>query len=186
MYPIDYKQSFAVYSITLFCISYSASFFIHERHWSITFKIISLPQCQWSNLEGYGLSTTIKTQQTQLIMTSWHGRPMGVFLCLNITLLNYHHYARPIAFQVYSVERVSKIKSILSVILHAIHGTACIRLTYFSYDDRENTCTLSWYHHQIGSMIHLPLFRIRSWNYGMRCMSFYILMETFSILMALC
>ena len=26
MYPIDYKQSFAVYSITLFCISYSASF----------------------------------------------------------------------------------------------------------------------------------------------------------------
>ena len=35
-------------------------------------------------------------------------------------------------------------------------------------------CTLSDYHY-IRSMTHLPLFRLRSWNNGMRCKSFYIL-----------
>ena len=39
---------------------------------------------------------------------------------------------------------------------------------------------LSYYHHQIRSMTHLPLFRVRSWNNGIHCMFFYILipMET--------
>ena len=37
-------------------------------------------------------------------------------------------------------------------------------------------CTLSYYHHQIGSMNHKPLFRVRSWNNGMRCMYYYVLM----------
>ena len=36
-------------------------------------------------------------------------------------------------------------------------------------------CTLSYYHHQTGSMNHKPLFRVRSWNNGMRCMSYYVL-----------
>ena len=35
--------------------------------------------------------------------------------------------------------------------------------------------TLSYYHHQIGSMNYYPLFRVRSWNNGVRCMSFYTL-----------
>ena len=35
---------------------------------------------------------------------------------------------------------------------------------------------LSYYHHQIGNMNYCPLFRVRSWNNGMRCMSLYILM----------
>ena len=35
---------------------------------------------------------------------------------------------------------------------------------------------LSYYHHQIGSMNYYPLFRVSSWNNGMRCMSLYILM----------
>ena len=35
--------------------------------------------------------------------------------------------------------------------------------------------TLSYYHHQIGSMNYYPLFRVRSWNNGVRCMSFYII-----------
>ena len=42
---------------------------------------------------------------------------------------------------------------------------------------REHIYTLSYYHHQIGSMSYYPLFRIRSWNNSMHCMSFYILME---------
>ena len=33
--------------------------------------------------------------------------------------------------------------------------------------------TLSYYHHQIGSMNYYPLFRVRSWNNGVRCMSLY-------------
>ena len=39
--------------------------------------------------------------------------------------------------------------------------------------------TLSYYHHQIGSMNYYQLFRVRSsWNNCMRCMSFYILMNS--------
>ena len=41
----------------------------------------------------------------------------------------------------------------------------------------ERIYTLSHYHHQIGSMIYYPLFRVRSWNNGMHCMFLYILMK---------
>ena len=47
----------------------------------------------------------------------------------------------------------------------------------FPCDDWENIYTLSYYHHQIGSMNYYPLFRVRSWNNGVRCMSFCILMN---------
>ena len=40
----------------------------------------------------------------------------------------------------------------------------------------ERIYTLSYYHHQIGSVNYYPLFRVRSWNDGRRCMSLYILM----------
>ena len=43
--------------------------------------------------------------------------------------------------------------------------------------ERIYVCTLSYYHHQLGSMHNYPLFRVKSWNNGMRCMSFYILMN---------
>ena len=72
---------------------------------------------------------------------------------------------------------VSKIKSIHSIIFHAIYGAVCIQLTNFSYDDYEHICTLSYYHHQKENMTHLPLFRVRLWNNGMRWRSFYILMK---------
>ena len=51
----------------------------------------------------------------------------------------------------------------------------CIQLTHLSYDDCENTRSLSCCHHQVGSMTHSPLFRVRSWNIGMRRMSLNIL-----------
>ena len=81
------------------------------------------------------------------------------------------------ACQVHSVECVSKIKLILSMIFHAIYGAVCIQLIYFhlSYDYCENVHTLSHQRHQIGSMSYLPLFMVRSWNNGMCCMYFYIL-----------
>ena len=40
---------------------------------------------------------------------------------------------------------------------------------------RKYIYTLSYYHHQIGSMNYYPLSRVRSWNNGVCCMSFYIL-----------
>ena len=51
----------------------------------------------------------------------------------------------------------------------------CFQLTHFSCDDWDNIYTLSYSHHQIGSMKYYPLFMVRSWNNGVRCMSFYIL-----------
>ena len=36
----------------------------------------------------------------------------------------------------------------------------------------EYIYTLFYYHHQIGSMNYYPLFRVRSWNNGVRCMTF--------------
>ena len=44
----------------------------------------------------------------------------------------------------------------------------------------ERICTLSYYHHQIGGMNYYPLFRVRSRNNGMRCMSLYILLNRMS------
>ena len=39
---------------------------------------------------------------------------------------------------------------------------------------RHHLASMSQYHHKIGSMTHLPLFRIMSWNKCMRCIPFYI------------
>ena len=50
------------------------------------------------------------------------------------------------------------------------------QFTHSPCDDWGNIYTLSCYRHQIGSMNYYPLFRVRSWNNGVRCMSFYILM----------
>ena len=78
----------------------------------------------------------------------------------------------------YILSCVSKINSILSVIIHyTMCGAACFQFTHFSCDDWENIYTLSYHHLQIRSMGCYPLFRVRSRNNGVRCMSFYILMN---------
>ena len=51
----------------------------------------------------------------------------------------------------------------------------CVFSLPISFVMIERIYTLSYYHHQIGSMNNYPLFRVRSWNNGMRCMSLYIL-----------
>ena len=72
-----------------------------------------------------------------------------------------------------------KFKSILPVIFHAIYGTVRIRFTHLSFDDCENTCTLSYF--------PFAIFRVRSWNNGKRCMSFYILLYMqFYLCMRIC
>ena len=89
----------------------------------------------------------------------------------------------------YFVECVSKIKHIFSVIHYTIYGL-CVFSLPISLVMIERIYTLSYYHHQIGDMNYYPLFRVRSWNNGMRCMSLYILMtssnENISALLAIC
>ena len=85
------------------------------------------------------------------------------------------------ACQIYLVECVRKIKHILSVIHYTICGVVCFQFTHFSCDDWENIYALSYYHHQIGSINYYPLFRVRSWNNGVCCMSLYILILLSSI-----
>ena len=72
---------------------------------------------------------------------------------------------------------MSKNEHILSVIHYTIWGAVCFQFAHFPCDDWENIYTLSYYHNQIGSMNYYPLFRIRSWSNGVRCMSFYILIR---------
>ena len=111
-----------------------------------------------------------------------HYDPIIVLVCLHITPPNHHLYA-DLSESIELLKRlsgtlciecVSKIKSVLFIIFHAIYGAVRIQLTHFYFDDCENTLTLFHYHHQIGSMTHLPLFRGRSRNNGLRCMSFCI------------
>ena len=109
---------------------------------------------------------------------------MVIFVCLHFTLPQYRYYVgvsediELLKCLPCTLECMSKIKSILSIIVHALYGAVCIQFTHVSYDVCEIMCTLSYWHHQIGSVIHLPLLMGRSWNNGMRCMSFYIFMIT--------
>ena len=103
--------------------------------------------------------------------------PTIIIIQTYLKVLNFQN-----ACQVHSVKCVSKIRSVLCVIYHVIYGAVCILLIQLSDDDCVNTCNLSRYHHRIVSMINLSLFRVRSWNNGMRCMSFHILMYAVKML----
>ena len=65
-----------------------------------------------------------------------------------------------------------EIKHILSVIHYTYIGL-CVFSLPISLVMIEIIYTLSYYHHQIGSMIYYPLFRVRPWNNGVCCMSLY-------------
>ena len=105
-----------------------------------------------------------------------------VFVCLYITPSYHHHYANfiwrhwtykmPVRYNLWSV---SKIMHFLSVIHYTISGAVCFQFTHSLCDNWDNIYTLTYYHNQIGSMNYDPLFKVRSWNNGMRCMSFFIL-----------
>ena len=84
-------------------------------------------------------------------------------------------YKMPVRYGLSSVWARLSIFSPLSIIQYV--GLYVFQFTHFSCDDWENIYTLSYFHHQIGSMNYYPLFRVRSWNNGVRFMSFYILME---------
>ena len=114
--------------------------------------------------------------------TFWLADPTRLFVQYTISLsslctLIWRHWSYKIPVKIYYVECVSTIKHILSIIHYTICGAVCFQFTHFPCDDWDNICTLSYYHHQIGSMNYYPLFRVRSWHNGVRCMSFYLLKE---------
>ena len=104
-----------------------------------------------------------------------------VLVCLYSTPSHYHHCANLSegielikCLSDIFVGCVSKIKHIPSLIHYTICGSVCFQFTILTCDDWDNIYTLSYYHHQIGSMNYNPLFRVRSRNNSVRCMSFYI------------
>ena len=81
-------------------------------------------------------------------------------------------YKMPVRYILSSVWVRLSIFSHLSIIQYM---GLCVLSLPMSLVMIERIYTLSYYHHQIGSMNYYPLFRVRSWNNGMRCMSLHIL-----------
>ena len=80
------------------------------------------------------------------------------------------------ACQIYLVESVRfSISSQLSIIQYM---GLCVFSLPISLVMIERISILSYYNHQIGSMNYYPLFRVTSWNNGMRYMSLYILIKS--------
>ena len=106
------------------------------------------------------------------------------FVCTLHHLSHYHHCAN-LSEDIELMKclsdifcRVCKIKLIFPIIHYTIYGL-CVFSLPISLVMIERIYTLSYYHHQIGSMNYYPLFRVRSWNNGMGCMSLYIHMLWF-------
>ena len=105
-----------------------------------------------------------------------------VFVCLYITQSHYHHCAN-------LSEDIGLIKCLSDKFLSSVwvrlsiffqlsivqYMGLCIFSLPISFVMIERIHTLSYYHHQIRSMNYYLLFRVRSWNNSMRCMSPYIL-----------
>ena len=105
---------------------------------------------------------------------------LAVFVCLYITPSHYHHCAN-------LSEDIELIKCLSDICCRVSEWDLAYSLSYPLYNIwgcafsvypsplwwLREYFTLSYYHHQIGSMNYSPLFKVRSWNNGMRCMSLY-------------
>ena len=108
-----------------------------------------------------------------------HYGPMIVFVCLYFTLPHYHQYA--------DVYEGTELRKYLSGTLTSV----CLRLSlsFMQYVYSAYLFILSWLWEYMSfilsssnrnrSMTHFPLFGVRSWNNGMCCMTFYILIDGF-------
>ena len=100
-------------------------------------------------------------------------RVRKLYYSLSTTIWRHWTHKMPVK---YSLSSVWVREGIFSRLIHyKTHGAVCFQLTHFPCDDWENIYTLSYYHHRIGSMNYYPLFGVRSWNNGVRCVSFFIL-----------
>ena len=120
----------------------------------------------------------------QLMMSSNSRMRFGlqiVFVCLYIISSHYHHCAN-------LSEDIELIKCLSDIFVEGVRLNILSQLSIIEYMGLcvfslpislvmiEIIYTLSYYHHhQIGSMNYYPLFRVRSLNDGVRCMSLPIL-----------
>ena len=147
------------YSVT-YCISW---YDIHSGETEVLFSLL-LCSLWWMQIAGYVLACRSCS-----------------FVCIlhNLIIIIVQSYLKTLNLKmempvkIYCVECVRKIKifSQLSIIQYM---GQCVFSLPISLVIIERIYTLSYYHHQIGSM-NYPLFRVRSWNNGMRCMFLYIL-----------
>ena len=108
-----------------------------------------------------------------------------VLVYFHITPSHYHHCAS-------LSEDIELIKCLSDIVCRVYEYDRAYSLSYplqntwgcvFPVDPfplwwlREYICTLSYYHHQVGSLNYHQLVRVRSWNNGVRCMSFCILTD---------
>ena len=108
-----------------------------------------------------------------------------VFVCLYITPSHYHHcanfiwrhwtYKMPLRYNLSSAWVRLSIFFQLSIIKYVGLCVFSLPIPFVMIERKYIHFVLYHYHHQIGSMNYCPLFRARSWNNGMRCMSFYFL-----------
>ena len=98
---------------------------------------------------------------------------------LSLCKLIWRHwtYKMPVIYMLSSVWVSFSIFSQLSIIQYM---GLCVFNLPISLVMIEIIYTLSYYHHQIWSMNYYPLFRVRSWNTGVRCMSLHIPMCMFT------
>ena len=74
----------------------------------------------------------------------------------------------------YILSSVSVRLSIFSHLFIILYMGLCVFSLPISLVMIERIYTLSYYHHQIGSMNYYPLFMAMSWNNGMHCLSIFL------------
>ena len=141
----------------MFVTSYCVTYCIHS---GTTGNFFSLVFCSlwWVQIVGYVLACrsylfACTLHHLIIIIVQTLSEDIELIKCLSDII-----YKMPVRF----VECVSKIKHILSVIHYTICGAVCLQFTYFLRDDWDNIYTLSYYHHQIGSMNYYP-FVMKQW-----------------------
>ena len=87
---------------------------------------------------------------------------LSVSISCITSLLSCHHLTLRTQIRAVDERNAENLRSGYRYHCHWTHDehTVCIQLTHFSCGDCENTCTSSYYHHQIGSMTHFRLLRL--------------------------
>ena len=149
----------------MFVTSYSVTYCIYilgKPGFCFHYYCAVYDECKYS--DTFWLADCVRLFVHYTISLSW--------LCKLIW--GYWTYIMPVRYILSSVWVRLSIFSQLSIIQYM---GLCVFSLPISLVMIERIYTLSYYHHQIGSMNYCPLFRVRSWNNAMRCMSLYILMK---------
>ena len=129
------------------------------------YTMLLLCSLWWVQIVGYFLACWSCS-----FVCTWHHL---IIIIVQTYLQTLNLYKMPVRYILSSVWARLSIFSQLSIIPYM---GPCVFSFPISLVTIERIYTLSYYHHQIGSMNYYPLFRVRSWNNGIRCMSLYVLM----------